>query len=145
MYLRARACTRGPGPVIRAPLPPRIRFIVKSRDKSVYWNVFAEHIHENTLKCLLLAGAHTENARRPILRSPSSSTAFSSFFFSPWPVRSAQLKRVQTFVVCRAKVNFLLRLQCEKVVSHARERERLKDISLITADAISLNYPREVS
>lgn len=106
MYERAR--------IIRAPLPSRIRFIVKSWDKSAYWNVcLPDTFAETALKCLLLVcGEHgtigPENAPRPICFF----LLFFSLSFSFSPFRKA-VKRVQTSVVCRAKINFLLRFHCE--------------------------------
>lgn len=134
MYERAR--------IIRAPLPPRIRFIVKSWDKSAYWNVCLPDTFAGTaLKCLLLVcGEHgrigPENAPRPIWFFLSFFFLSSLFLFLFRPFRKA-VKHVQTSVVCRAKINFLLRFHCE---GGTRMVKKKKGVSLITTGRGFINF-----
>lgn len=70
------------------------------------------------LKCLLLVVANTEESAQKTRQGRFA--FFLSLFLFARPFRKA-VKRVQTSVVCRAKINFLLRFHCE--ILRGRKKE----------------------
>lgn len=79
---------------------------LKAGDKSVYWNVFVEHIRGNTLKCLPLAEVRGRIGLET--RENVDTTFFFCVLYFYSPVYFAELKSARTACRSMSEGKFLM-------------------------------------